>query len=358
MKIIKATHLLDHNPVLPPCTSREREQTKIRKLQPGLSLLSNDERRRGLDYWQRYARLEDPIWFDFYFQRTGVFDERFVPHDLFYAEIDRVLNNLHRAFGVDDKMLYSRLFPNVRQPRNLCMKTGGCYWTSIGQSAKEEEIVALLEKSGPVILKYPVLYCGGNGVRILDAAHEKGETLDIIRRSHEFIVQELICQHASTAVFHPQSVNTMRIITYLRENGEAVVLSAVLRMGNGGSRIDNVSSGGCSCGIWPDGTLKRRGFSSDGWPLEEHPSSHVIFAGHRIDAYPPSAQIASDLHKTLPQFGLIAWDFAADQNNLPVLIEVNIGNASIDFMQLNNGPLFGQWTDEVLERVYRKELKE
>ena len=38
------------------------------------------------------------------------------------------------------------------------------------------------------------------------------------------------------------------------------------------------------------------------------------------------------------------------------MIEMNIGKPSIDFMQQNNGPLFGDYTEEVLERVYRLPL--
>ena len=39
-----------------------------------------------------------------------------------------------------------------------------------------------------------------------------------------------------------------------------------------------------------------------------------------------------------------------------MLIEVNIGNAPIDFMQINNGPLFGKFTEEIPEWVYRDPL--
>ena len=357
MKLVKVSKLLDYDPVPSSRSCRSRESKRVHALRPCPPALEEEKRSRALAYWQRFTRLEDPIWFDFYCQRTGVFDERFVPHDLYYAEIDRVLNDLHRAAGVDDKMLYARLFPGVRQPRTVCFRAGGAYWAAPGQPVTEEEALALLKQEGTVIFKQPILYCGGHGVRIVDVDRNPEETLWVLRNIPEFVAQALIRQHPSTAVFHADSVNTLRLITYLRENGQAVVLSSVLRMGSGGSRVDNVSSGGCSCGLLEDGTLKETGYSAQGWPIQAHPSG-VPFARHRISAYPSAAKQAAALHGFLPQFALIAWDFAVDEENQPVLIEINIGNASIDFMQFNNGPLFGPWTEEVLERVYRLPLKE
>ena len=54
------------------------------------------------------------------------------------------------------------------------------------------------------------------------------------------------------------------------------------------------------------------------------------------------------LHHQAPFFKLISWDIGIDKDDEPVLIEYNCHGQSIDF-QAVNGPLFGEYTEEVLQ---------
>lgn len=195
----------------------------------------------------------------------------------------------------------------------------------------------------------------GHGVRLLNTRTQRDALSDLLRQSDEMLVQAWVLQYPDLAAFHPASVNTLRLMTYLRPTGEALCLSATLRMGAGGSCVDNVSSGGCSCGVRMDGTLQERGCSGDNRLIEAHPEGRA-FAGCHVPSFEAALRQTLRLHRTLPQFALLAWDIAIDAEGEPVLIEFNDGNASIDFIQINNGPLFGSYTEEVLERVYRKRL--
>ena len=51
---------------------------------------------------------------------------------------------------------------------------------------------------------------------------------------------------------------------------------------------------------------------------------------------------------------MISWDIAIGEDELPVLIEANLYFGQLDFHQLNNGPLFGEDTEEILHEVFAK----
>ncbi|WP_161485689.1 hypothetical protein [Gracilibacillus timonensis] len=50
---------------------------------------------------------------------------------------------------------------------------------------------------------------------------------------------------------------------------------------------------------------------------------------------------------------MVSWDYAIDKNGDPVLIEANIPTGQIDFHQINIGPIFGEYTEKVLDHVYK-----
>ena len=56
----------------------------------------------------------------------------------------------------------------------------------------------------------------------------------------------------------------------------------------------------------------------------------------------------------VPLFRMVSWDVAIDESDEPVLIKVNLSDGELDFHQLNNGPLFGEDTDEILREVFHK----
>ena len=58
------------------------------------------------------------------------------------------------------------------------------------------------------------------------------------------------------------------------------------------------------------------------------------------------------MSQNFPHFRLISWDIALDKNNNPIIIEANLKYGEIDFHQLNNGPLFGDDTKEILNEVF------
>lgn len=63
-----------------------------------------------------------------------------------------------------------------------------------------------------------------------------------------FRLQERVVQHAALDALHAPSVNTVRITTLLRD-GQVELVGSTLRLGAGGSHVDNWSAGGLIVGL-------------------------------------------------------------------------------------------------------------
>ena len=156
----------------------------------------------------------------------------------------------------------------------------------------------------------------------------------------DWILQRPLRQCDALAAFNATSVNTLRIMTYRSRRG-VIHLSTFLRMGRAGSRVDNMTSGGLSCGVDPgSGMLHPRGrlLHSLNETVDRHPDSGVAFAGFRVPAWDEALEACIRGHEMIPALDLISWDIAIDHESYPAFIEFNIVEQDIRVHQIENGP--------------------
>ena len=178
----------------------------------------------------------------------------------------------------------------------------------------------------------------------------------LLAKRNNIIIQTLIRQHDEINKIYPESVNSIRIVT-CHFNGETRVLSSVIRMGQDGNKLDNASQGGLFCGINEDGTLKKYAYTKYGVACTTHPQG-AVFAECRIPNFDKCIELVIKLSNRFLRISkLISWDLAMGEDGEPVLIEVNLCYGGTDIHQIANGPLFGDITDEVLNRVFKQQRK-
>ena len=148
-------------------------------------------------------------------------------------------------------------------------------------------------------------------------------------------------------------------MSVLFEDG-VYILSAVLRMGFGNSKVDNATAkdnagyDGMSCGIDENGCLKKYAYGyTTGNRCEKHPDG-LVFEGFKIPSFDKAVELVKSAHPLIGHFRLVSWDIAIDKDGDPVLIEANMRKGGINFHQFNNGPLFGDLTEKVLNEVFDK----
>lgn len=315
--------------------------------------LSEEELRDIFDLWGDYAKKSNRVkWFSLYKSFwPGAVLKYFIPDDFYYMYFDEFFAKRKECKIVDDKNIYSLLFYDIAQPRTIARIINGSFLSKDYQPITKDEFISLCKSEGRVIAKQSVDSEGGKGVFFYNRDLDDDETLKGFLKRKNIVVQEVIHQHPEMAKLHPESVNTVRIMTFFFEN-EVHVLSSVVRMGVGASQVDNASSGGIVCGINDDGTLKNRAVDVKANKYMVHPSG-VGFNCFRIPGFEQCVEICRGSALRLVKFSrLMSWDFAIDEQGSPLLIEVNLSYGQVDFHQMCNGPIFGPLSERVIGYVF------
>ena len=324
-------------------------------------VLSVSQKEQVIDYFKAYTGKKiSTVFHSFYTEKTSCFEVRYMPDDLYYGIIDPYFNDWDMVRYIDNKCFYNKLFPEIQQPETVAMRMGK-FWLipdeQEGYSFRyvdEDTAITAIEEFD-CFIKQARESSGGHGVLFLPKASSREEIIAAIGKlNNDLIVQKNVIQCESLSTLNNSSVNTIRILSFLQKDGTVKTYSAILRMGINGSKVDNASSGGITCGIDEDGRLMENAYTASGKMYERyHPDSHVQFRDVVIPCYSIIRDIVVKTHPGFPHFRLISWDFAVDRDNKPVLIEANLHYGELDFHQLNNGPLFGNDTEAILKEVFQ-----
>ena len=166
---------------------------------------------------------------------------------------------------------------------------------------------------------------------------------------NNFILQEKIIQHPFYANLNQSSLNTARMFTYRSIKDNCVTpLQSVLRFGKPGSLVDNQASGGFSVGISSNGLLND--FYVSKWGIKNPFSDkNIIRQKSEVPGFFQMKEIACLIAKKYYFHRLLGFDFTFTESNEVKLLEINCKNLEINFLQMSNGPLFGDFTDEIIE---------
>lgn len=293
-------------------------------------------------------------WFVFYYT---VGDKSkghlYFPDDWFFTSVDPTLNDWRICKAIDDKTMYDLYFADVKRPKTIARCCGGLWLNEKYEIIDIDKVSSLCIQVGKVIIKPSVGSSGGHGIEFWQ--NGQSNLSDKLKSFNNCVIQEILEQHDELNAIHTESINTIRIMTMLLD-GELHILSSILRMGVGDSKVDNVSSGGLACGIDVNGKLKKMAFGADGRGYDKHPQGPV-FEGLSVPGFDDCKTICKTIAPRFARFSrLVSWDFSIDKDAHPLLIEANLYGGELDFHQMCNGPIFGDetTTKEMIRRFYKK----
>lgn len=331
-----------------------RKELKMKSDYFQMPPLSKSNLREVEEFWKGVKINKH--YLSLYNEHNETFDPRYIPDDLYYGTIDTYFNKALDCMSIDDKNLYDLIFPDVIQPKTIARNVNGEYQDNQYHIIGEDAVVRLCEQACSVVIKKSVTSDGGHGIGFWNTSNGistiKKLLLDM---GGDFVIQECLKQHDAIAKLHPESVNTIRILT-LNWRGQVHVLSSIVRMGIGGNHVDNAHSGGIFVGVDNSGRLKNVAYS---WItgqrfLNEHPTTHAVFSDSVI---PNFDQCLETVKKLAPRLGrvsrLTSWDLSVNEYGEPVLIEVNMAYGGLFFHQITNGPVFGDMTREIIDEVLK-----
>jgi len=309
-------------------------------------------------YWKKYG-VKSSINYQKYYSMGDVkkFDKRLIPNNIWVTKIVPYYNSLLYAPGFQDKCLHNLMFPTAKRPETLVKNVNGIFYDDQLNIIGEKNAVEILtEYGGRFIVKPSVGSSRGRGIKFYNSQElDSGKVKKLFKqyKYKNFVIQKLIQQHPDMERLHPQSVNTIRIVTFLFHD-QINILSSVIRIGNGNNEVDNIAAGGFQVNINPDGTLQKTAYTSrDGQHVfTEKDDNGFYFEGYQLPGYERVTEKVKEMASSLGHFRIVGWDMAVDSEGDPVFIEYNCNPGQ---NQMTFGPTFKELTDEVLDEVFGKQ---
>ncbi len=332
--------------------TRKAVRNKSLKRINNIVQLTKEQKKKILDFYAPYEKITT-LFHQMYFEKTGVFSEKFIPVDVYINVIDEYFNARKESRFIDNKCYYRMLFNGIKQPEFAVMRCGGLWYNSSMELVSYNEALNIVSKEEELFVKIATDSLGGKGVKyISQKGNIQKDFSDFVSGiKGDLIAQRAIKQHKDMANINESSVNTIRIISLLTEDGPKIY-SGIFRTGLKGKKVDNYSSGGVTVGINEDGTLKKYAYNEKGERFIKHPSNDLNFEGYKLPGYDKAREVVMKAHPMIPHFKLVSFDIAIDESGEAILIEANLSNGSLEIHEFNNGPLFGDDTKKILDEVY------
>ncbi len=170
--------------------------------------------------------------------------------------------------------------------------------------------------------------CCGKGVKLYNTAEKnKDELWENLKNKVPFVMEEPIEQGNELAIFHPQSVNTIRIVTILTGNSpddyKVIHYSPFFKTGRGNSFVDNGGAGGILCSVGMDGTITSDGIDELTKVYREHPDTHISFKGKKLPEFEQALKLAETAALRYHKNRYVGWDMAYTKEGNWVIVEGN-----------------------------------
>jgi hypothetical protein len=309
-------------------------------------------------YWKKYCRKINTNNFRWYQTKGKIKNVRLIPDVIFHSKIEPHFNELKTIEAFSNKCYYSLLLQGYKVPYTIAKNINGMYMDDNFSLLSLTDVIKLCIKEDDIIIKPALDSGGGRNITFLQMKKIDGNRKleNILKKYNKnFVIQRVVVQHEELRNMNSTSLNTVRIQSFLYK-GKVYILSAFLRVGLSGVRVDNLCKGGISVSIKENGDFHSIAYDGEGNKFDKHPSGYV-FKGNKMPGYDKIIESVKALHPRFANYGFIGWDIAVDENSEPVFIEFNLIDTCIQTAQLANGPLFNVLTDEVLDEVFCKKKR-
>lgn len=291
---------------------------------------ASDEYAREVLGWQGFAP-----WLYVYSAVNKEFREGWIPDNYFGKVVLPVLDGGYGGLS-DLKAISRRIFNSEKFP-DIAYYVNGLFLTTDYEVIPEGKVARVLfDQRNTIVFKLDNSM-QGKGIFIFD---NSSFDLKSIRSLGNGVFQYFINQHPSFTELMPSSVATLRLTTYVNDNGNVTVQASYLRVG----RADEHSIKWSSNIIIPIDPISGR-FNSQGYflnfmPLKKHPDTQVAFAGRQIPLFTECCSTAIELHKKLPHDRCIGWDMIVDDQYNIKIMEWNGNHTDIKMHEALQGPCF------------------
>lgn len=182
----------------------------------------------------------------------------------------------------------------------------------------KKEFAKFCEKHPKFVAK-PTKESCGKGVEIIDSTDKKIYDLyNDLYNNKQILVEEIAVQCKKLSDLHPDSINTLRVVTL-----KGTVVTALLRIGNKHNNVDNFNHEGLCVPIdIEDGIIKYQAIDKKGNLYEKHPITKKEIVGFKVPKWNEVKKICEQAALEIPQVGYIGWDVCVTKDDI-CFIEAN-----------------------------------
>lgn len=180
------------------------------------------------------------------------------------------------------------------------------------------------------VIAKPMGSCCGVGIRMLPITKNDEQLRSLHSQcvSQNAILEQVIQNGGDLQSFHPDSLNTIRVVTVRNiKTSDVMIFGAFFRMGRGGSQIDNAHAGGIFAQINVEtGVIESEGLDVRGHRYAQHPDTHKQIIGFQIPRWNEIKQVCIEAAGIVPENYITGWDVVINENE------------EIEFVEGNHGP--------------------
>lgn len=325
------------------------KMSKSISIKPGF--VDNEAVKDYLKKWKHLDKKVSSQGFTLYCNNNSEVDTNYVPDFLFDQLISKILNNSRYDVYYSDKNFDDKRFDgdNNLMPETLLRKIENVYYD--GQYSSIDDVKQYLRNSKieRIIAKPSIDSAGGRGIELFVKDKDNKnyfkkneyELTTWMQGKKNLLIQRVVGQNDFYKKINPDSINTIRVVTYRSVVDEIpVILQSFLRIGGPGAFVDNWHSGGLILAINNDGFFEKYAYDM------EFNKTAFPYYGSKAPFIEEIWSTAINLAKSFFFHRIMAFDLFIDDHDQVRLIESNTGAAS--WLQFIAGPLFGKHTDEVI----------
>lgn len=202
-------------------------------------------------------------------------------------------------------------------------------------STKHDEFINFCSQFDAVMIKPLDSWCG-HGIKKVVCAEENLEQLfKELSSGDGMLVEEVFQQHEKMAQLNPDSVNTVRAISLVNEQGEIDIPIACVRCGRSGSCVDNINSGGMAAELNVETGIICSPAYAKTTSYYIHPDTGTQIIGFQIPYWDKVIETIKTAATMLKTVRFIGWDVVIDKNGNVCFMEGN-SNPEMIMHQVNN----------------------
>ncbi|MBQ7660542.1 MAG: hypothetical protein IJS44_00630 [Clostridia bacterium] len=255
--------------------------------------------------------------------------------------------------------LYTSIF-NTAQGRAILRSKYQCYQhfrpyyhreMILLKTDEDFDAFAQFTAAHPRFVTKPLGLSCGTGVclKSLEDAGCPEELFMILRLQYPdgFVIEEPIVQSEDMRRLHPTSVNTIRAVT-LKLKNELKIIFMMLRIGQGGSFVDNGSAGGVFCAVDVERGVVTAAADHTHAEISVHPTTGVPLIGFEIPEFDKLKAFICTLADGIEGADFIGWDLAHTDSGW-ILVEAN-SSPQMNSIQI----LTGEGLKPTMQKLCRK----